>query len=92
MAAPTAGLHFDEKLLSRLRYRGVKRANVTLHVGLGTFLPIKTEDVKEHTMHSEYAEVRRVMVLPCFFSFLEILTWCWVLLVLLVLGFLLMLG
>lgn len=52
-AAPTAGLHFTEELLERIRAKGVKTAFVTLHVGLGTFRPVKAEDVLEHHMHSE---------------------------------------
>lgn len=54
VAAPTAGLHFTEELLSEIKNRGVKIAFVTLHVGAGTFLPIKVEDTKDHKMHSEY--------------------------------------
>ncbi len=53
-AAPTAGLHFTEELLTRLQDKGVKVAYVTLHVGLGTFRPVKVDDVLEHEMHSEY--------------------------------------
>ncbi|MDR3325165.1 MAG: tRNA preQ1(34) S-adenosylmethionine ribosyltransferase-isomerase QueA [Spirochaetaceae bacterium] len=52
-AAPTAGLHFSAELLSALRARGIQSAYVTLHIGLGTFLPVRTETVEEHTMHSE---------------------------------------
>ena len=52
-AAPTAGLHFTNELLSRIREKGVKTAFVTLHVGLGTFRPVKAEEVTEHHMHSE---------------------------------------
>lgn len=52
-AAPTAGLHFTQELLDRLRAKGVKTAFVTLHVGLGTFRPVKAEDISEHHMHSE---------------------------------------
>lgn len=52
-AAPTAGLHFTEELLSRIRERGVKTAYVTLHVGLGTFRPVKEEKITDHHMHSE---------------------------------------
>ncbi len=54
VAAPTAGLHFTPDLLARLEARGVARETVTLHVGAGTFLPVKTEDVGEHRMHAEY--------------------------------------
>ncbi len=53
-AAPTAGLHFTEELFQKLEKRGVAVANVTLHVGLGTFRPVKVEDVTEHHMHSEH--------------------------------------
>ncbi len=57
VAAPTAGLHFTDDLLARLDERGVKRATVTLHVGAGTFLPVKAEDTADHTMHAEWGEV-----------------------------------
>jgi S-adenosylmethionine:tRNA ribosyltransferase-isomerase len=57
MAAPTAALHFDEGLLAELEARGVQRANVTLHVGAGTFQPVKTENIAEHMMHAERYEV-----------------------------------
>jgi S-adenosylmethionine:tRNA ribosyltransferase-isomerase len=57
VAAPTASLHFDEDLLAQLRARGVKFAEVTLHVGAGTFLPVKTDDVSEHKMHAEWGQV-----------------------------------
>ena len=53
VAAPTAGLHFTPELLAALDGRGVKRATVTLHVGVGTFLPVRVEDVAEHRMHAE---------------------------------------
>lgn len=56
-AAPTAGLHFTEELFRKLEDKGVIIANVTLHVGLGTFRPVKVEDVKEHHMHSEYFRI-----------------------------------
>lgn len=56
-AAPTAGLHFTTELLGRLREKGVRIAEITLHVGLGTFRPVKTEKVEEHEMHSEYYEI-----------------------------------
>ena len=52
-AAPTAGLHFEEAMLARLDAMGIKRAEVTLHVGAGTFLPVRTEDLAGHRMHSE---------------------------------------
>jgi S-adenosylmethionine:tRNA ribosyltransferase-isomerase len=57
VAAPTAALHFDEGLLADLESRGVQRASVTLHVGAGTFQPVKTENISEHTMHAERYEV-----------------------------------
>ena len=53
-AAPTAGLHFTEELLREVQERGVNIAHVTLHVGLGTFRPVKVEDVTRHHMHSEF--------------------------------------
>ena len=56
-AAPTAGLHFTPKLLQQIEDMGVDLAYVTLHVGLGTFRPVKVENVKEHHMHSEYYQV-----------------------------------
>jgi S-adenosylmethionine:tRNA ribosyltransferase-isomerase len=56
-AAPTAALHFDEALLAALEARGVQRASVTLHVGAGTFQPVKTENLAEHQMHSEWYDV-----------------------------------
>ncbi|MGA0806324.1 MAG: tRNA preQ1(34) S-adenosylmethionine ribosyltransferase-isomerase QueA [Pseudohongiellaceae bacterium] len=57
VAAPTAGLHFDEPLLARLKQRGVESAFVTLHVGAGTFQPVRVDDIREHRMHAEYLEV-----------------------------------
>ena len=56
-AAPTAGLHFTPELLDRLREKGVEIVEVLLHVGLGTFRPVKVDDVENHVMHSEYYEV-----------------------------------
>ena len=56
-AAPTAGLHFTPALLDRLRQKGVEIVEVLLHVGLGTFRPVKVDDVEKHVMHSEYYEV-----------------------------------
>lgn len=56
-AAPTAGLHFTPELLERIRGMGVKIVPILLHVGLGTFRPVKVEDVEKHTMHSEYYSV-----------------------------------
>lgn len=58
-AAPTAGLHFTNELLDKVKEKGVNIANVTLHVGLGTFRPVKVENVKDHHMHSEYYEVSK---------------------------------
>ena len=57
IAAPTAGLHFTEELLSEIERRGVGVARVTLHVGAGTFLPVKSEKIEEHRIHSEWREV-----------------------------------
>ena len=58
-AAPTAGLHFTQELLSEIKEQGVSLVYVTLHVGLGTFRPVKVDNVKEHHMHSEYYEVTK---------------------------------
>ncbi|HSR89301.1 MAG TPA: tRNA preQ1(34) S-adenosylmethionine ribosyltransferase-isomerase QueA [Candidatus Udaeobacter sp.] len=57
VAAPTAGFHFTPELIEKLKAKGVEFAEVTLHVGLGTFLPVKTESLEEHKMHSEWVEV-----------------------------------
>lgn len=57
VAAPTAGLHFTDRLLKKLEDKGVRRAAVTLHVGAGTFLPVKVENTEDHKMHSEYGEI-----------------------------------
>jgi S-adenosylmethionine:tRNA ribosyltransferase-isomerase len=57
VAAPTAGLHFTEELLRRLDHKGIRRAEVTLHVGAGTFQPVRTERIEDHQMHAEYLEV-----------------------------------
>jgi S-adenosylmethionine:tRNA ribosyltransferase-isomerase len=57
VAAPTAGLHFTQELLERLRAQGVRTATVTLHVGPGTFRPVKTERIEEHRMHAERIEL-----------------------------------
>ena len=62
VAAPTAGLHFDEKLLAALAARGVRRASLTLHVGAGTFQPVRHDDIGRHVMHSEWYEVPRSTV------------------------------
>lgn len=60
VAAPTASLHFDEKILQELKAKGVNTAFVTLHVGAGTFAPVKTDDILNHKMHSEYAELPQI--------------------------------
>jgi len=57
VAAPTAGLHFDDELLEKIKNKGVKIASVNLSVGAGTFQPVKTENIEEHDIHSEYIEV-----------------------------------
>lgn len=57
VAAPTAGLHFDDAILAQLREKGAEFAYVTLHVGAGTFQPVRVDNIEEHHMHSEYAEV-----------------------------------
>ena len=62
VAAPTAGLHFDEPLLAALREKGVETAFVTLHVGAGTFQPVRVDSIEDHIMHSEYAEVPQDVV------------------------------
>ena len=56
-AAPTAGLHFTPELLKKLESKGVQVARILLHVGLGTFRPVKAEDIKDHKMHTEYYEI-----------------------------------
>ena len=58
-AAPTAGLHFTEELLEKIKEKGVEVANVTLHVGIGTFRPVKVETVEEHEMHSEHYYIKK---------------------------------
>ncbi len=58
-AAPTAGLHFTEGLLDKIRDKGINICFVTLHVGLGTFRPVKVEDISEHHMHSEWYEIKK---------------------------------
>lgn len=57
VAAPTAGLHFDEPMMEEMARRGVEKAFVTLHVGAGTFQPVRVDNIAEHTMHSEWIEV-----------------------------------
>ena len=62
VAAPTAGLHFTPELLDKIRARGVKICFVTLHVGAGTFLPVKVENIAEHKMHAEHFEIGKETV------------------------------
>jgi S-adenosylmethionine:tRNA ribosyltransferase-isomerase len=62
VAAPTAGLHFEEAMLQALRDKGVKLAYVTLHIGAGTFQPVRADHIQEHSMHSEYYEVPQATV------------------------------
>lgn len=57
VAAPTAGLHFDEAFLNLLKTRGIETAEITLHVGAGTFQPVRVDDIREHQMHAEQIEV-----------------------------------
>jgi S-adenosylmethionine:tRNA ribosyltransferase-isomerase len=57
VAAPTAGLHFDDEMLAQLKTKGVEIDYLTLHIGAGTFAPVRTPDIREHTMHSEYLQV-----------------------------------
>ncbi len=62
VAAPTAGLHFDEALLKKIKDKGINYDFVTLHVGAGTFLPLRVDDIKEHKMHSEWFNVPESVV------------------------------
>ena len=62
VAAPTAGLHFDEPMLKLLRLKGVETTYVTLHVGAGTFQPVRVDDINNHKMHSEWLEVDEACV------------------------------
>ncbi|QEH18333.1 tRNA preQ1(34) S-adenosylmethionine ribosyltransferase-isomerase QueA [Histophilus somni] len=62
VAAPTAGLHFDDELLTQLKNKGVNFAFVTLHVGAGTFQPVRVENIEDHKMHAEYVEVPQEVV------------------------------
>jgi S-adenosylmethionine:tRNA ribosyltransferase-isomerase len=62
VAAPTAGLHFTDELLARLQEQGIQRAEITLHVGVGTFRPIEVEDITHHVMHQEWLEVPEATV------------------------------
>jgi S-adenosylmethionine:tRNA ribosyltransferase-isomerase len=61
VAAPTAGLHFTDEIFNALIEKGVEVVDVTLHVGLGTFLPVKTENIKDHKMHSEFYSVEEAV-------------------------------
>ena len=58
-AAPTAGLHFTEELLQKIKEKGIEIANVTLHVGIGTFRPVKVENIEEHDMHTEHYYIKK---------------------------------
>ena len=60
VAAPTAGLHFDKELIERIQAKGIKICHVTLHVGAGTFQPVREDDLKDHVMHSERYEIPEV--------------------------------
>jgi S-adenosylmethionine:tRNA ribosyltransferase-isomerase len=62
VAAPTAGLHFTDELLQTLANKGIQTAQITLHVGVGTFRPVETENIREHTMHQEWIEVPQMTV------------------------------
>lgn len=62
VAAPTAGLHFDDGLLNQLKQKGVEMAFVTLHVGAGTFQPVRVDNITDHVMHAEYAQVPQEVV------------------------------
>ena len=62
VAAPTAGLHFDDELLSSLKDKGIDHCFVTLHVGAGTFQPVKVDEITDHKMHSEYFEIDQATV------------------------------
>ena len=62
VAAPTAGLHFDEALLGKIKKKGIETQFITLHVGAGTFQPVRVDSVDEHVMHSEYIEVSQEVV------------------------------
>jgi S-adenosylmethionine:tRNA ribosyltransferase-isomerase len=62
VAAPTAGLHFDDEILAKLKAKGVNTAFVTLHVGAGTFQPVRVDNIEDHQMHAEFAEVSEQVV------------------------------
>ena len=65
VAAPTAGLHFDEPLLEKLRAKGIEMAFVTLHVGAGTFQPVRVDSIEDHIMHSGMPKCRRRLWMRC---------------------------
>lgn len=62
VAAPTAGFHFTPRLLKKIKQKGIQIEYITLHVGLGTFAPVKIENIKKHKMHSEYVEIRSSVI------------------------------
>lgn len=62
VAAPTAGLHFTDEVMQELRQKGIEMGEVTLHVGAGTFKPVKTQNIDEHIMHSEFISVQKEMI------------------------------
>ncbi|WP_019504979.1 tRNA preQ1(34) S-adenosylmethionine ribosyltransferase-isomerase QueA [Pleurocapsa sp. PCC 7319] len=62
IAAPTAGLHFTPELLSKLQHQGIEQTQITLHVGIGTFRPVESEQITQHTMHQEWIEVSQATV------------------------------
>jgi S-adenosylmethionine:tRNA ribosyltransferase-isomerase len=62
VAAPTAGLHFTERVFEKLKKKNIQRDFVTLHVGAGTFKPVKTETISEHEMHAEFFEVQKIFI------------------------------
>ena len=66
VAAPTAGLHFDDELLAMIKQKGIDSAFVTLHVGAGTFQPVRSEKIEDHQMHHEYLVVPQVTVDKCY--------------------------
>jgi S-adenosylmethionine:tRNA ribosyltransferase-isomerase len=70
IAAPTAGLHFTSDILHQIRQNGIQTANITLHIGSGTFVPMKTTDVREHRMHSEQFSVK-LSELTLLYNFLK---------------------
>lgn len=65
VAAPTAGLHFDETMISQIKAKGTQSTFVTLHVGAGTFQPVRTKNIEDHQMHTEYLEVSQATVDAC---------------------------